>query len=433
LTQITGLARVISKTKIQGWFFSEEKRNTPLSFDLYINHKRVASLTADLFREDIVSKGIHKTGKVGFVYDTTINECDHIHIKFKEYDEVFTVQRGSGATGRRKREQCIIHIGMHKTGSSSIQHYLNTRQHENFSYFDLHRENHSIPIYSLFSEKPETYHIHRREGRTKEEVLNYNEKVRTLFMEHLTKNNKHETFVISGEDISVLPKPSVEKLRDFFSCYFKQIKIIAYVRSPGSFISSGFQEHIKAGMSKFDVNLSQPSYRRRFENFDLLFGRENVELIYYDPEHMPNNDIVSDFLIRLGLAESIDTYTRVNESLSLEATSLLFVFNQYASKKLDILEKEKIRSELIQFLQHTGRQKFMLKQNILKDTIERNRNDIAWIEKRMGREIMEKSFDHSYGMGSEKEMYDTAREALGNLDASKRKSLYEIFDFREVL
>jgi hypothetical protein len=320
---------------------------------------------------------------------------------------------------------------MHKTGSSSIQHYLNTRQHESFSYFDLHRENHSIPIYSLFSEKPETYHIHRREGRTKEEVLNYNEKVRKLFMDHLTKNNKHETFVISGEDISVLPKPSVEKLRDFFSCYFKQIKIIAYVRSPGSFISSGFQEHIKAGLSTFSVHQNQPSYRRRFENFDLLFGRENVELIYYDPEHMPNNDIVSDFLIRLGLVESIDTYTRVNESLSLEATSLLFVFNQYASKKLDILEKEKIRSELIQFLHHTGEHKFMLKQNILKDTIERNRSDIEWIEKRMGREIMEKSFDHPYGMGSEKEMYDTAREALGNLDASKRKSLYEIFDFKK--
>ena len=46
----------------------------------------------------------------------------------------------------------FLHIGMHKTGSSSIQFSLNGFENESIRYAKLGFENHSVPIYTAFSE-----------------------------------------------------------------------------------------------------------------------------------------------------------------------------------------------------------------------------------------------------------------------------------------
>jgi len=430
---IVGSARIINNSRIQGWFFSKEDINNPLSFELYINNKKITHLTANNFRKDIVSKNIHPTGKVGFVYDCNVYEFDDVYLNFTDFDYKFIVQKGFNVDKSiRKRELCIVHIGMHKTGSSSIQYNLSRRQYKNFSYFNLGTENHSIPIFSLFSKKPENYHIHWRAGRTKEDVKKYNQKVEKLFLKHLIDNEEHEVFVISGEDISMLPIESVHRFKDFLSCYFKNIKIIAYVRSPGSFMSSNFQEHIKAGFSNFNVDIHYPNYRSRFEKFDEIFGKENVQLIHFDLKKIINNDVTCDFLNRLGLDDKIVTYDRINESLSLEATSLLYIFNKYASSEFEIVEREKNRMKLIEFLKKIGKQKFMLKPDVIKEVIKKNKDDIEWIEKRIGIKISEEPFNHSDGVSCEKDMYNIAKRFFNNLGSTQYKDLNNIININSL-
>jgi hypothetical protein len=210
------------------------------------------------------------------------------------------------------------------------------------------------------------------------------------------------------------------------------VKIIAYVRSPGSYISSAFQELIKAGMSTFNLNSGHPNYRRRFENFDQIFGKKNVQLIYFNPKKLKNNDIVSDFLTQTKLSDNIDTSVRINESLSLEATALLYVFNKYTAKRLNIVEKERIRSKLIEFVRHIGKKKFILKSNILKNIVENNKADIEWIEKRMEMQIMDTSLDNSNGIGSEEDMYNIAKNTFENMSEKQCGLLCKIYDFKKI-
>lgn len=57
-----------------------------------------------------------------------------------------------------------LHIGMHKTGSSSIQLALAGFDDGNTTCPDLGYENHSIPFYTAYSENHQKYHIWKRAG-----------------------------------------------------------------------------------------------------------------------------------------------------------------------------------------------------------------------------------------------------------------------------
>ena len=58
-----------------------------------------------------------------------------------------------------KKDNCIVHIGMPKTGSSTLQEVLFKRIVDpNVSYANLPVANHSAIIYSLFAENPEKHH-----------------------------------------------------------------------------------------------------------------------------------------------------------------------------------------------------------------------------------------------------------------------------------
>ncbi len=62
--------------------------------------------------------------------------------------------------------KCIIHIGMHKTGSTSIQKSLDGFHDQEFFYAHLgNTPNHSLAIFSLFSSHPERHHLHIARGR----------------------------------------------------------------------------------------------------------------------------------------------------------------------------------------------------------------------------------------------------------------------------
>ena len=64
-------------------------------------------------------------------------------------------------------KRCIIHIGMHKTGSTSIQRSLQGYRDDRFQYARLGKTaNHSLAMYSLFAADPWcTYEPRRAEPR----------------------------------------------------------------------------------------------------------------------------------------------------------------------------------------------------------------------------------------------------------------------------
>ncbi len=67
-------------------------------------------------------------------------------------------------------KEVILHIGLHKTGSTSIQNALKGYNKNGVKSVAFEEVNHSIPMYTIFSEKRYNYHIWQKAELTKIDI-----------------------------------------------------------------------------------------------------------------------------------------------------------------------------------------------------------------------------------------------------------------------
>ncbi|WP_179381635.1 hypothetical protein [Jannaschia marina] len=222
-------------------------------------------------------------------------------------------------------KRIILHIGMHKTGSSSIQRSLNGYDDGRVRYADLGTENHSIPIYSMFSDTRYEKRFFRQRGIGRAEIDRRTE----VYASRLTRELEidRETLILSGEDISRIPADDVPAIRDFLAPRCDEITVVGYLRDPVAFASSQFQQRVK-----FDargIKIPEPGYRDRFEKFLEVFGPENVILRDFNRDTLVDGSVVQDLMEIAGIRGADWPEQVTNESLSDAATRLLFRFNRH--------------------------------------------------------------------------------------------------------
>jgi hypothetical protein len=288
--------------------------------------------------------------------------------------------------------ECIIHIGMHKTGSTSIQRSLHGFSDDRFSYARLARTpNHSLAIYSAFASIPERHHLHRSAGRDLNHVHRYNDRIRKD-LDRSIKAARGRTLIISGEDISSLRERDLVKLRDYFTGHFSKLTIVGYVRPPASFLTSSFQQRVKSGrLNFFDLMRMYRSYRATFEKFDRVFGRDNVRLWKFDTGMFPQNDVVSDFCRRLGISLPRTKIFRLNESLSARAVATFYTYNKLGKHAGMNWPRSAGGRALVRVLHG---EKFRLSPDSVLPVLEHNHADIEWMEERLGQSLREELGDH---------------------------------------
>lgn len=295
----------------------------------------------------------------------------------------------------QKKDLCIVHIGMHKTGSSSIQNMLfNLLNDTNFHYANLGNPNQSEEVYSLFSEYPEKYHGHVARARSALDVSQYKEKKLKMLIDGFKATGNSTIEIISGEDIGILNFNEILKLKEFLDTFFKTVKIIAYIRPPVSYIQSAFQELIKHGLSSFDFTNCNPNYER-FEMFEKVFGRENMILRLFKSNKLYGDDIVLDFCntLKISLDKNYNTI-KDNESISLEALSLLYAYQKYINKFSLGPNIFTERKQLISALSKIGKSRLTFCSSVLQPIIEKNQQGIDYLEQIMLESLNEESRDH---------------------------------------
>ena len=316
-----------------------------------------------------------------------------------------------------KKKECIVHIGMHKTGSSSIQASLYQQlKSEFFSYFDLNEPNHSERIFSLFvkERKNRIHSAYQKKGLTNNDIVDLNLNTKNMLINNMDVSNK-SIMILSAEKITDLVTVELEELKFFFSLYFEKITIVAYVRTPKSYLESMFQQGVKSGVNKFMVEESYPDYRKRFEKFDNVFGRENVQLWKFDPKSFPDGNVVMDFCSRLGIQIQAENTVRVNESLSKEALSLLYVYRKYGSglgASNNVLYGNRT---LIKALKHIGKIKIKFSPTLIKPILEQNKDDLLWIEQRLGENLTESMDAGMDDIENEEDLLTVSEETLHEL------------------
>lgn len=314
----------------------------------------------------------------------------------------------------------VIHAGMHKTGTSSIQEAFSRVRDDAFHYVNWFSPNHSAMFVLLFHdpEKLPDYHGFKAHGPAYLEKL---PEMRAHWLERLSKDldgANGKTVLFSAEAISASEFDlATERMRDFFRQWTTDIKVIGYLRPPRSFAQSAFQEYLKGGTAgSIRPGRIWPNYQARFSRLDRVFGKENVELRLFRRADLKDGDIVSDFGSLIGFQPSLRIKTEENVSLSLEATALLYAQRTLGKGYVAGFQgAPQCNARFIAMLSKVGKRPLVFGPDFWNPVRETFSADIAWAESRLGRSLKEEYKESEQGISDEKDLLDIARDSLPDL------------------
>ncbi len=307
--------------------------------------------------------------------------------------------------GAEAPKRLWIHIGMHKTGTSSIQANLaRIGKGEGWRYLKLDGANMGKSLHAMFGTNPANFHLYVKAGDTPEEIARRGATLRRK-LELMIRRSGRDTLIISSEMLSNMSAEEVTAFRDFLAPLVDEIRIIGYVRPPSGFAVSWFQQAVKQGSGELDLAKLKPNYRKRFEKFDRIFGRDRVKLCFFDPAALTRGCIIADFCEQTGIhPPDPGSITRVNESLGREACAILFAYRKLGpgfGVGPDVLTEN---NRLIRPLIAMGGTKLRFSQSLLDQLCQRNLKDIEWMEKRIRMSLREEVQSDGSEVGDESDL-----------------------------
>lgn len=228
-------------------------------------------------------------------------------------------------------KKILLHVGTHKTGSTSIQRALydnrDILESHNIHYLDF-GSNH-WHLYSAFMHNPWEWFEHQRMNRKREEVEALNAETLRNVKEEIA-DSPCDNIIISSEYLAQLGKRKLVKLRDYLG-NLGQVTVVYYCRELLSWLSSDSQQCAKVGM-KTEPTRYAVAIKRLYDfplNYIEVFGRDNFRLIRFEDA------------VRIGLCDSLlsqgglpslkqmkITENTQNSSISAEAVNAFFLLNR---------------------------------------------------------------------------------------------------------
>jgi len=205
--------------------------------------------------------------------------------------------------------------------------------------------------------------------------------------------------------------PMLHILRD----YDEDVRVVAYVRPPRSFISSQFQQWAKHARTRAFSSMGYlwPCYRKIFEVFDTIFGRENVTFKPFQRDRLEGGNVVLDFAHEIGVALDPGEVVLANTSIGLEAVALLHVQSRFG-KPVGWKDRQG-RFQQRQFSGYISRlcprRRFVLSDVLTDPLVKANHADLDWMEARLGMSLSEPPVLEGEGVSSEAELISIALAA----------------------
>ena len=222
-------------------------------------------------------------------------------------------------------QRVVLHLGSHKTGSTSIQNALKRYDDGDTLYADLGNANHSAPLFTAFSERKYGYHIWVKQGLTRQQIDQRGATALVQLNQHLARTDRH-TLILSAEDLSLLYPAEVEALLSMLRGAGRSLLVICYVRHPLDYAVSVCQQLIKGGSNQLP-ELFSPAYRRRLEPYLERLHPEELVVRQFDRIHLQDGCVVADFCSIIGIKSSALTIRNRNESLPAAAVHALYQLN----------------------------------------------------------------------------------------------------------
>lgn len=232
-------------------------------------------------------------------------------------------------------QDCILHIGMPKTGTTSIQSSLSDSlcdRRFRLITLDNYFGNHMISAAFMPTEFDRASIFFR--GVRPEQIRTIQSNAKAYLDRSLRSARKSgQVPIISAEIIWMFSKEQLRTLSNFLAKRGFRSKVYGYIRAPLDMLESVLQQKIKIGRVEPWKELLGMirgfPYRRKISELDDVFGQESVDLKFFDPASFPSKCVVVDLCERAGIEFSRNKVVRVNESLNLNAIKFLHSLGRY--------------------------------------------------------------------------------------------------------
>jgi hypothetical protein len=228
-------------------------------------------------------------------------------------------------------KQAILHLGLHKTGTTSIQNSFRGYDDGEIAYANLGSPNHSTVFKALFLQN--AVYPWKNQGLSEKKIEN-------LINRHwlaLTKqlDRKHSRIIFSGEGISKLDIESLYRIKNTFNEHQRDAIVFVAVREPLGMTASLMQEMVKGGKDlqneSTDKDVVSYSLSKRINNILTVFGDENTHILRLEDAFSSEfpRGIVDYFAKQLNIKpERIPTIKSQNQSIGETTYKLLNSFFQ---------------------------------------------------------------------------------------------------------
>lgn len=218
-----------------------------------------------------------------------------------------------------------LHFGMHKTGSTSIQHYLfdnRTALLKHGLYYPCEGS------YYFHGERSQSYLAHAVLDRhpdylRHELVLNRDRCIAELRRDVVASGCQN--ILISSEHFSnATTEDEWRKIRDAFSPLADTVQIVIYLRRQDTMAEANWGQCVKLGLetASFDDFCSRTrgrDYLSLLSSMAVVFGQANIIVRPFERQQLHHGDVVADFLKQIGIGHfPLAVQSAVlNQSLSL--------------------------------------------------------------------------------------------------------------------
>ncbi|BBM87494.1 hypothetical protein [Candidatus Uabimicrobium amorphum] len=279
-------------------------------------------------------------------------------------------------------KRLVLHFGMRKTGSTSIQQALTTGDlGPNWEYADLGKPNHSFAIQFAFQKKRSQRHINK--DISESEFLQEKARNRVL-LKTVLESCKKKNLIISGEGLFRLAQDELSEFNAMCLTHGFKVEAVGYLRDPKSCIESEFQQVLKDMHEvSFFQNLPYPNYQKTLSKFEEVFDRENVDYWLYDKDKLIDGCAVIDFLFRLGIKPRHLTIKQNNKSLSFRAVQFLYTYRKLGPVLVPNHLIKKRHWLLVQKLRELKGPSLSFSKKVIAPIIKSNHEDIKWANSRL--------------------------------------------------
>ena len=230
-----------------------------------------------------------------------------------------------------------LHLGLPKTGTTTIQAALFRQRHELLKLGALYpgfSQNHTTPLHSIFGEKPHHLAENRLRGAVTAEAAAVIAAEWSRKFDQALATPDWTKLVLSAEGVSHLPVDRLIALRDHLLQHSDQVIVLLCLRHPFLLRTSLIQQELKSGGTIAEQVRRHGVlgyYRRIVRRIRVAFGTDNVRLSVFEEMQNHVDGLEGAFATQIGLSPAslaVHYRKQLNQRMSHRACLLLDRLNQ---------------------------------------------------------------------------------------------------------